>query len=102
MNATSYDPATAAQKVADYKKAVATAKDALKQVTDAVAAIKVPANLQDQVAMDKKNKLGDLTQQVTDLQNLATQADTTASALQPNLTNVQNRLADMTKKLHDV
>ncbi|MBU7561940.1 KxYKxGKxW signal peptide domain-containing protein [Weissella cibaria] len=77
LNATSYDPATAAQKVADYKKAVATAKDALKQVTDAVAAIKVPANLQDQVAMDKKNKLGDLTQQVTDLQNLATQADTT-------------------------
>ncbi|MCT0956332.1 hypothetical protein EFL64_00525 [Weissella cibaria] len=102
LNATSYDPATAAQKVADYKKAVATAKDALKQVTDAVAAIKVPANLQDQVAMDKKNKLGDLTQQVTDLQNLATQADTTASTLQPNLTNVQNRLADMTKKLHDV
>ncbi|MCT8398772.1 KxYKxGKxW signal peptide domain-containing protein [Weissella cibaria] len=102
LNATSYDPATAAQKVADYKKAVATAKDALKQVTDAVAAIKVPANLQDQVAMDKKNKLGDLTQQVTDLQNLATQADTTASALQPNLTDVQNRLADMTKKLHDM
>ncbi|WP_270319800.1 KxYKxGKxW signal peptide domain-containing protein [Weissella cibaria] len=102
LNATSYDPTTAAQKVADYKKAVATAKDALKQVTDAVAAIKVPANLQDQVAMDKKNKLGDLTQQVTDLQNLATQADTTASALQPNLTDVQNRLADMTKKLHDM
>lgn len=102
LNATSYDPATAAQKVADYKKAVATAKDALKQVTDAAAAIKVPANLQDQVAMDKKNKLGDLTQQVTDLQNLATQADTTASALQPNLTDVQNRLADMTKKLHDM
>ncbi|WP_374915416.1 KxYKxGKxW signal peptide domain-containing protein [Weissella cibaria] len=102
LNATSYDPATAAQKVADYKKAVATAKDALKQVTDAVAAIKVPANLQDQVAMDKKNKLGDLTQQVTYLQNLATQADTTASALRPNLTDVQNRLADMTKKLHDM
>lgn len=102
LNATSYDPATAAQKVADYKKAVATVKDALKQVTDAVAAIKVPANLQDQVAMDKKNKLGDLTQQVTDLQNLATQADTTASALRPNLTDVQNRLADMTKKLHDM
>lgn len=102
LNATAYDPATAAQKVADYKKAVATAKDALKQVTDAVAAIKVPANLQDQVAMDKKNKLGDLTQQVTDLQNLATQADTTESALQPNLTDVQNRLADMTKKLHDM
>lgn len=102
LNATSYDPATVAQKVADYKKAVATAKDALKQVTDAVAAIKVPANLQDQVAMDKKNKLGDLTQQVTDLQSLATQADTTASALQPNLTAVQNRLADMTKKLHDM
>ena len=102
LNATSYDPTTAAQKVADYKKAVATAKDALKQVTDAVAAIKVPANLQDQVAMDKKNKLGDLTQQVSDLQNLATQADTTASALQPNLTDVQNRLADMTKKLHDM
>ena len=102
LNATSYDPATAAQKVADYKKAVATAKDALKQVTDTVAAIKVPANLQDQVAMDKKNKVGDLTQQVTDLQNLATQADTTASALQPNLTDVQNRLADMTKKLHDM
>lgn len=102
LNATSYDPATVAQKVADYKKAVATAKDALKQVTDAVATIKVPANLQDQVAMDKKNKLGDLTQQVTDLQNLATQADTTASALQPNLTDVQNRLADMTKKLHDM
>ncbi len=102
LNATSYDPATAAQKVADYKKAVATAKDALKQVTDAVAAIKVPANLQDQVAMDKKNKLGDLTQQVTYLQNLATQADTTTSALRPNLTDVQNRLADMTKKLHDM
>ncbi|WP_386084983.1 hypothetical protein [Weissella cibaria] len=102
LNATSYDPATAAQKVADYKKAVATAKDALKQVTDAVAAIKVPANLQDQVAMDKKNKLGDLTQQVTYLQNLATQADTTAFALRPNLTDVQNRLADMTKKLHDM
>lgn len=102
LNATSYDPATAAQKVADYKKAVATAKDALKQVTDAVAAIKVPANLQDQVAMDKKNKLGDLTQQVSDLQNLATQADTTASALQANLTDMQNRLADMTKKLHDM
>ena len=102
LNATSYDPATAAQKVADYKKAVATAKDALKQVTDAVAGIKVPANLQDQVAMDKKNKFGDLTQQVTDLQNLAKQADTTASALQPNLTDVQNRLADMTKKLASV
>ncbi|MDY2519335.1 midas domain-containing protein [Weissella cibaria] len=102
LNATAYDPATVAQKVADYKKAVATAKNALKQVTDAVAAIKVPANLQDQVAMDKKNKLGDLTQQVTDLQNSATQADTTASALQPNLTDVQNRLADMTKKLHDM
>ena len=102
LNATSYDPTTAAQKVADYKKAVATAKDALKQVTDAVAGIKVPANLQDQVAMDKKNKLGDLTQQVTDLQNLAKQSDTTASALQPNLTDVNNRLADMTKKLAGV
>ncbi|SJX69451.1 FmtB protein [Weissella confusa] len=83
-----------------YDKAVATAQATLKQAVADANAVKVPANLQDQVEMAKKNKLGDVNQQVMDLHNAAGQADTTASTLRSAMNDIQGSLDDMTTKLH--
>lgn len=83
-----------------YDKAVATAQATLKQAVTDANAVKVPANLQDQVEMAKKNKLGDVNQQVTDLHKAAGQDDTTASTLRSAMNDIQGSLDDMTTKLH--
>ncbi|TGE75634.1 hypothetical protein [Weissella confusa] len=83
-----------------YDNAVATAQATLKQAVADANAVKVPANLQDQVEMAKKNKLGDVNQQVTDLQNAASQDDTTATTLRSGMSDIQARLDDMTAKLN--
>ena len=83
-----------------YDNAVATAQATLKRAVADANAVKVPANLQDQVEMAKKNKLGDVNQQVTDLQNAASQDDTTATTLRSGMSDIQARLDDMTAKLN--
>ena len=83
-----------------YDKAVATAQATLKQAVTDANVVKVPANLQDQVEMAKKNKLGDVNQQVTDLHKAAGQDDTTASTLRSAMTDIQGSLDDMTTKLN--
>ena len=83
-----------------YDNAVATAQATLKQAVTDSNAVKVPANLQDQVEMAKKNKLGDVNQQVTDLHKAAGQADTTASTLRSVMNDIQGSLDDMTTKLN--
>ncbi|TGE83272.1 hypothetical protein [Weissella confusa] len=83
-----------------YDNAVATAQATLKQAVTDANAVKVPANLQDQVEMAKKNKLGDVNQQVTDLHKAAGQDDTTASTLRSAMNDIQGSLDDMTAKLH--
>jgi hypothetical protein len=83
-----------------YDKAVATAQATLKQAVTDANAVKVPANLQDQVEMAKKNKLGDVNQQVTDLHKAAGQYDTTASTLRSAMDDIQGSLDDMNTKLN--
>ncbi|MCT8393634.1 hypothetical protein D0504_07865 [Weissella confusa] len=83
-----------------YDNAVATAQATLKQAVTDANAVKVPANLQDQVEMAKKNKLGDVNQQVTDLHKAVGQDDTTASTLRSAMNDIQGSLDDMTTKLH--
>ncbi|MBJ7649573.1 hypothetical protein, partial [Weissella confusa] len=83
-----------------YDKAVVTAQATLKQAVTDANAVKVPANLQDQVEMAKKNKLGDVNQQVTDLHKAAGQDDTTASTLRSAMNDIQGSLDDMTTKLN--
>ena len=99
LNANDYKQADVDIAKDAYDKAVATAQATLKQAVTDANAVKVPANLQDQVEMAKKNKLGDVNQQVTDLHKAAGQDDTTASTLRSAMTDIQGSLDDMNTKL---
>ena len=100
LNANDYKQADVDTAKQVYDNAVATAQATLKQAVTDANAVKVPANLQDQVEMAKKNKLGDVDQQVTDLHKAAGQDDTTASTLRSAMNDIQGSLDDMTTKLH--
>ena len=100
LNAPQVNMSEVQKAVESFNKAVATAQATLKQAVTDANAVKVPANLQDQVEMAKKNKLGDVNQQVTDLHKAAGQDDTTASTLRSAMTDIQGSLDDMTTKLH--
>ncbi|MBJ7617987.1 KxYKxGKxW signal peptide domain-containing protein [Weissella confusa] len=99
LNANDYKQADVDIAKDAYDKAVATAQATLKQAVTDANAVKVPANLQDQVEMAKKNKLRDVNQQVTDLHKAAGQDDTTASTLRSAMTDIQGSLDDMNTKL---
>ena len=100
LNAPQVNMSEVQKAVESFNKAVATAQATLKQAVTDANAVNVPANLQDQVEMAKKNKLGDVNQQVTDLHKAAGQDDTTASTLRSAMNDIQGSLDDMKTKLN--